>query len=829
MAPATRAANPETASPARERSVENAGVADPQIWSTATDPVPENPAIEARIAELLAAMSIEQKVGQIIQADLGSVTPEDVARYHLGSVLNGGNSAPGGQAYATGPEWLAEADRFHAASVRPQDGLPTIPLIWGSDAVHGHNNVIGATLFPHNIGLGATRNPDLMRRIGEITAVEMRVTGLDWTFAPTIAVPQDDRWGRTYEGFSEHPEIVASYAAPLIEGLQGEVGDSDWLTGSHIIATAKHFLGDGATEGGRDQGDSIVSETELRDIQAAGYIPAIEAGVQSVMVSFSSWQGRKMHGNRSLLTGVLRDRFDFGGFLVGDWNGHGQVAGCAATSCAQSVNAGLDMYMAPDSWRDLYTNTLAQVRSGEISMARLDEAVARILRVKLRAGIFDAGPPSSRELAGQFDLLGAPDHRAVAREAVRQSLVLLKNENDALPLRAGQHILVTGDGADNAMKQSGGWTLTWQGTGLTPDDFPGATTIWQGLDHAADRHGATTELSETGEFDHRPDVAIVVFGENPYAEFQGDIDDVAFRDTANSLELLRNLRGQGIATVAIFLSGRPLWVNRYLNASDAFVAAWLPGSEGGGVADVLFGDHDFSGRLSFSWPRDATQAVLNIGDENYDPLFAYGYGLSYAAPGRVGPLSEDSGLATESRSEPGLIYGRGETPAGYRFYLAGSDGAAVTIGGTGAASGDISARRIDHVSQEDSWRLSWTGAGTATAAIEAPAPLNWARESNGDIALEVTWRVIQAPSRSVSLMMACGDNCAGQWEIGGLLGVLPTAEWTTTSFPLSCFADRGADVERISTPFALRTAGALELDIARIALGSGNEARQACP
>ncbi len=306
----------------------------------------------------------------------------------LGPVLNGGNSDPGGRYNAPAKDWLAAADAFYAASMKPNGKLPRIPVIWGSDAVHGHNNVVGATLFPHNIGLGAARNPDLIRRIGAATAIEMRVTGLDCTFAPTLAVVRDDRWGRTYEGFGEAPEIATSYAAPLIEGLQGRIGDKDWLRGPHIIATAKHFLGDGGTHGGKDQGDAEMPEAQLRDLFSSPYLPALDAGVQSVMVSFSSWNGVKMHGNRSLLTGVMKERWNFDGFLVGDWNGHGQVAGCTATDCAAAAVAGLDMYMAPDSWKDLYRTTLAHARDGTLPMARLDDAVRRILRVKLRAGLF---------------------------------------------------------------------------------------------------------------------------------------------------------------------------------------------------------------------------------------------------------------------------------------------------------------------------------------------------------------------------------------------------------------------------------------------------------
>jgi beta-glucosidase len=445
-----------TASVASESERSCSSVANPAIWPEVKSPVATDPAIESRITDLLSRMSIEQKVGQIIQGVLASTTPQDMYTYHLGSVFNGGNSAPGGKQWAPAKEWLADADRFYDASMRPHGELPIIPMTWGSDAVHGHNNVTGATLFPHNIGLGAMRNPELMRKIGEVTAIEMRVSGLDWTFAPTLAVVRDDRWGRTYESYSENPEVVASYAGPLVEGLQGKVGTKEWLKGSHIVATAKHFVGDGGTNGGKDQGDNISSEEDLRDIQAAGYRPAIEGGVQSVMASYNNWHGEKMHGNKSLLTDVLRGRMNFGGFTVGDWNGHGQVAGCKTTSCAAAFNAGLDLFMAPDSWKELYINIVAQIKDGTISKARLDEAVGRILRVKLRAGLFESGRPSSRPLAGEFDKIGAPEHRAVARQAVRESLVLLKNEGEALPLKAGQKLLVAGDGANSYMKQSGG-------------------------------------------------------------------------------------------------------------------------------------------------------------------------------------------------------------------------------------------------------------------------------------------------------------------------------------------------------------------------------------
>jgi beta-glucosidase len=796
------------------------GVANPSVWPQIADPIKRDPAIERRIRAIMARMSLAQKVGQVIQADVSSVTPADVPRYHLGSILNGGNSAPGGRLYATAPQWLEGADEFYAASVKPKGKLPVIPIIWGSDAVHGHGKVIGATLFPHNIGLGAMRNPALMFQIGKITAEEMRVTGLDWTFAPTLAVVRDDRWGRTYEGFSEDPAIVAAYAGPLIEGLQGKVGSPNWLKGPHIIATAKHFVGDGGTTGGKDQGDNASSEAVLRDQQGAGYPAALKAGVQSVMASYSSWHDVKMHGNRSLLTGVLKERMSFGGFIVGDWNGHGQLPGCKPTDCPDSMIAGLDMYMAPDSWKGLYDATLAAAKSGKLPMARLNDAVARILRVKLRAGVFEAGKPSSRPLAGQTDLLGSPANRAVARQAVRESLVLLKNEGSTLPLKPGQKLLIAGDGADSFMKQSGGWTLTWQGTGLKREDFPGATTIGAALVQAAGAGNAT--ISSDGNFTDKPDVAVVVFGEDPYAEFQGDLPDLRFRDKANSLELLKRYRSAGIRTVAVFLSGRPIALEPYINASDAFVAAWLPGSEGGGVADVLFGKADFKGKLSYSWPKRANQFRLNVGDTDYDPLFAYGYGLTYAQPGKVDKLSEDSGLPDTDNQPIGTWFAKGTLARDAKLNLsAGGDPVEVTVGGANTANGWLRSVPIDRNAQEDSRRYTWSGGGFASMSVALPKPVDLARETNGALALEIDVRVDAISATDVAVaLQAAGSKDGVSVQIASDLSAVSGKGWQTLSIPLSCFAKRGADMTKVEVPVSIRSSGALDLSISRVALGT---------
>ena len=624
----------------------------PAEWPATASPLPADAALERRVAGLLATLTLEEKVAQVIQPDIASVTPEDMRRYHFGAVLNGGSSAPDKDEFAPPAKWLALADAFYAASVDRSTGGAGIPMIWGTDAVHGHNNVVGATLFPQNIGLGAMRDPELMEQIGSATAAEVRATGMDWTFGPTLTVPQDPRWGRTYEGYSEDPQVVASYAAAVVRGLQGRPGSSDFLRPPHVIATAKHFLGDGGTANGKDQGDTRVDEKTLREIHGAGYGPAIGAGVMSVMASYNSWNGEKMHGNRGLLTGVLKDRMGFAGFLVGDWNGHGQVKGCRPTDCPASINAGLDMYMAPDSWRGLYDNLLAQVKSGAVPMSRLDDAVSRIVRVKVRMGLFDAGTPSTRPGAGTFETLGSPAHREIARRAVRESLVLLKNNGGLLPLASKQRVLVTGEGAHNYARQSGGWTITWQGTGVDNSRFPGATSIWEGIRDHVQKAGGSAELSADGSYQAKPDVAIVVFGETPYAEGAGDRQNLLLRqaDAGIHTEILRKLAAEKIPVVAVFLSGRPLWVNPELNASQAFVAAWLPGSEGGGVADVLFRApdgrvaYDFRGTLSFSWPKLATQYALHRDQSGYDPLFPFGFGLTYRDRRELPALSEDSGI-----------------------------------------------------------------------------------------------------------------------------------------------------------------------------------------
>jgi beta-glucosidase len=788
-------------------------VAHPEAWPAAASPAAlTDPATEQAITELMARMSLEEKVGQTVQADIGSIRPEDLRKYPLGSILAGGNSGPGGDDRAPAAAWVKLAAAFRAVSVEARPGHVPIPVIFGIDAVHGHNNIIGATIFPHNVGLGAARDPDLVRRIGEATAEEVAATGADWTFGPSVATPRDVRWGRSYEGYGEEPEIVRAYAGAITLGLQGPLTAGRPLDPGHVVGSAKHFLGDGGTTGGKDQGDAVISESDLVRIHAQGYPPAIDAGVLTVMTSFSSWNGMKHTGNQSLVTGVLKERMGFRGFVVDDWNAHGQIPGCTTTDCPQAINAGLDMYMAPDSWRELFENLVREVKSGQVSMARLDDAVRRILRVKMKAGLF-AGP---RPLAGQLDRLGTPAHRELAREAVRKSLVLLKNDG-VLPLRANAHVLVAGDAADDIGRQAGGWTISWQGTGNTNADFPGGRSIWDGVAAAVKAAGGTAELAPDGRFKRRPDVAIVVYGETPYAEFQGDLVSLEYQPgEKRDLALLRRLKDQGVPVVSVFLSGRPLWTNPEINASDAFVAAWLPGSQGEGVADVLFRRpdgapaYDFVGKLPVSWPRLAAATPKHRGEPAYAPQFPFGYGLSYARPAAVARLDENPG-PTPPIVNLERFFVAGRTPAPWSF----------------AATGAVRLAAADDGAQENVREAVWTGPGRV--AIGGPAA-DLSRQMNGDMALYLRYRVLRPASGAVRLAIACGAGCAGGLEAGSLFGGSDTG-WRTAKVKLSCFRDAGADMARVTEPVVIEAEGPLMLRIeeARLAANTGDAACPSAP
>lgn len=806
-------------------------------WPYITSAVVSDPALEARVEKLLAAMSVEEKIGQMIQPEIRHTTPQDVKDFHLGSVLNGGGSVPNAKRYCKAADWVAMADGYYHASMDTSDDKQAIPIMWGTDAVHGVGNFVGATLFPHNIALGAANNPELIRQIGEITAREIATSGLDWDFSPTIAVVRDDRWGRTYESYSEDPQRVREYAGTMVEGLQGAAASEEFLDQFHVIATAKHFLGDGGTVNGIDRGDNRDDEVTLRDIQAAGYMSALAAGVQTVMASFNSWHGERMHGHQYLLTEVLKTQMGFDGLVVGDWNGHGFISGASVLDCPQAINAGLDIFMVADpDWKTLYHNTLAQVKSGVISMARTNDAVRRILRVKLRAGLFEKGAPSTRPLAGRDDLVGAPEHRVVARQAVRESLVLLKNKGGLLPLSPHSKVLVTGDGADNISKQTGGWSVTWQGTGNTMDDFPGATTIWMGIEQAVSAASGQAMLSADGSFSEKPDVAVVVFGEDPYAEMQGDVQNLLYKPANNSdWELLKKLKAQGIPVVALFITGRPLWVNKELNASDAFAVIWQPGTEGAGIADVIFktgadtganrAQHDFTGRLTFSWPKRPAQGPLNIGDEDYDPLFAYGYGLSYGDVSQIGDDLSEEGMAIQKTSDVLEIFNR-RPMAPWQIEIEGGRNDRVPANGNVTSVSTVTVSAVDRDVQEDARRVVWNGTGLGLVALATSNRQVLIDYLDQGGALIVDLKIDQAPSEDVILRLGCGPSCNSDLVITEEICALAHRGWQTLAIDLARFPDVGSNFglvlapqdffRLVLEPFGLVTLGTLDLTFSQV-------------
>ena len=602
-----------------------------------------DPNTKQKVEALLAQMTLDQKIGQMTQPERMSCTPEDVKNYHLGSVLSGGGSCPGENRPS---DWVDMNDAYWAASMQADDVHMAIPLIYGVDAIHGNNNTIGATVFPHNIGLGATNDPNLLERIAQVTAREILATGVEWTFAPTLAVARDYRWGRTYESYSEDPALVASYAGPFVRGLQGDLGDQS------VVACVKHWVGDGGTTHGIDQGDTAVSLEQLREVHISPYYPAIEQGTLTVMVSFNSWNGDKCHGHKFLMTDVLKQEMGFDGYIISDWDGIDYLTEDYYEAVGLGVNAGIDMFMVSEDWRNFIDHVRNHVNSGTVSMARIDDAVRRILMVKFAYGLFDKPRPAER-VWSDHPSFGSIEHREVAREAVRKSLVMLKNEGGTLPLNKSARILVAGKNAHNRGHQCGGFTVAWQGA-TDNETIAGGTSVWEGIQTqapnavlSADGSGAEAQADEH-------DVAIVVVGERPYAEGMGDIrgDNNSIVQAGSQIKglmkllepygytmelaklhpedlwTIKHISDQGIPVVVVLISGRPLVINQELAKATSFVAAWLPGSEGQGIADVLFGDYDFQGKLSFTWPKNDEQGGYAGYDSN-EPLFPFGYGLAY--------------------------------------------------------------------------------------------------------------------------------------------------------------------------------------------------------
>ena len=582
---------------------------------------------------ILNNMTLEQKVGHVIMPEINSVTPEEVKKYQFGTILNGGGGFPNQNKNSSVQDWKNLSKKYYEASP-VIDGVK-VPILWGTDAVHGHNNVIGATIFPHNIGLGATRNELLVRKIGNAVAKEVASTGIIWTFAPTVAVPKNDLWGRTYEGFSENTDLVSSLGKSFIIGLQGE--SESFLDEDHILATVKHFVGDGGTNNGIDQGNTIIDEFLLKEVHAKPYYDAINECALSIMASFNSWNGKKMHGNKYLLTEVLKSQMGFNGFIVGDWNGHGQIPGCEDNNCPDALISGVDIYMVPTEWESLYFNTLEQVRNGVIPIERLNDAVQRILIVKEHLGLFNQRVPHNYNK----NFLGSKDHIALAREAVRESIVLLKNHNNNLPMNPNKKYLIVGEMSHQIENQMGGWTITWQGkswegVNLSNEDFPNTQSIFDSLSNFIIQNGGSIEYSKDGSYKNKPDTVIFVYGETPYAEGEGDIVNLNFsKNNRNLLRKMRMFQKNNISVVSLFISGRPLIVDNEIKYSDSFVSIWLPGTAVEGINDVIFSNkdgsinYDFKGKLSFSWPSKTSNNPLNENDEDYLPLYKYGYGLTY--------------------------------------------------------------------------------------------------------------------------------------------------------------------------------------------------------
>ncbi|MFZ6874320.1 glycoside hydrolase family 3 N-terminal domain-containing protein [Undibacterium sp. Di27W] len=797
----------------------------PQVQSVIT----KDPAIEAKVAAIVAGMTLEQKIGQMTQPEIKSITPDDVRRYYLGSVLNGGGSWPDrNNKHGTAADWVALADKYHEASMAT-DMAVKVPVIWGIDAIHGNSNVYGATLFPHNIGLGAAHNPQLAGQIGRAMGRAVRATGIAWVFGPTLAVVRDDRWGRTYESFSEDGALVRQYAGEYVKGLQGSFMDD-----GNVVATAKHFMGDGGTDQGKDRGVNLSSNAQMINTHAQGYMTALAAGAQTVMASYNSWNDKasganygKMHGSKALLTDVLKTKMGFDGFIVTDWDAIGEVPGCRNDSCPQAINAGIDMVMVPDAWKAFISNTIAQVKSGEIPMSRIDDAVTRIIRVKLRAGLFGK-KPSENIYAGKQDAL---QDRELARQAVRESLVLLKNDGATLPLARNKKILVVGKTADDISNQTGGWSLTWQGTDNKNTDFPNADSILTGIKAALGEANVEFSVDARGVDLSRFDAVIAVIGETPYAEMYGDIGPAGtLRHTGRypeDLAVLQAVAGKGKPIVTLFVSGRPLYVNDLMNLSDSFVAAWLPGSEGKGVADVLFRTadgklaHDFKGTLSFSWPKSVCQTSLNFDEANYSPLFKLGYGLNYSSKSKLGKLDSKypSGGCGVTNAYP--IFNQADRATYPLYVISGNEQQAVGADLNRVLNmPGISVQTSQVNSQQDAKLISWSGA--ASVAARANRGLAIPAFASKDGALTFDTIVATAPEATVSLAMHCGNHCAATLDVTEIFKrLVGKKEKQTIKIPLSCFVAKGVKLNNVDVPFSISTTSAFSAAITNIQILGG--------
>lgn len=842
-------------------------------WPSIDSAIKKDPQIEAEIESILSQMTLEEKVGQMIQPEIRDITVEEMKQYKIGSILNGGGAWPNDNKHATALDWAKKSDEFWYATQEMFEQRPfTIPFMWATDAVHGHNNAFGATVFPHNIGLGCARDPELIQRIGRVTALEIVATGLDWTFAPTVATPRDLRWGRVYEGYSEDPEITYQYARKMVSGLQGNATD---LKGEeHVISNVKHWVGDGGTTTGVDRGVNSYSEELLRNIHAMGYFSGLEAGAQVVMSSFNCWvndanydhaqqtgdaYNHKVHGSKYLLTDILKDKMGFDGLVVTDWHGHSEINKCTDGDANYAINAGNDILMVPvrTHWQAVYRNAVEGVRNSTIPMARIDDAVSRILRVKLRANLWNKPAPSKRKFGGQQSMLGAPEHRKVARESVRKSMVLLKNKREILPLARDQKIILTGSAANDLQKQSGGWNLTWQGDENCLDDFPGATTLKMALEQELGAENVVYDPELSGEL-LSGSIAIVAFGEDPYAEMMGDIKAWQTLEYASlkrsylkDVEHIRKLHRSGVKVISIFFSGRPLYVNEEIAKSDAFVAAFLPGSEGKGMTDVLIADsngqpkYDFVGKLSYSWPNKKRSATVNripLHIPNYQlpeheqsplgehvPLFEYGYGLNYAEAKQQRDLDNieldfDDEMSGAAASHPEYFYGVQANIGDYQLKLADKDhwmGVDVSRNNIMQLE-QVTAKPYNYQQQQDAVEITLqpggayiyiqTGSGVAEDFSSYRA--------DGFLSFEV--KLLEQPSAPVylALQKALQSEDQSQFtkvDVTSLLGE-QLGEFVEVRVPCSEFSSDGVNFRYLDTPFVLHTQGSAKFVLANIGL-----------
>lgn len=843
-------------------------------WDTMVSAREPDPVLENKIETILAQMTLEEKLGQMLQAEVQQLSPQDIKTYKIGSALNGAGVWPGKDRYSSPQTWARQIHDYWKASSESFEGRPfSIPFAWATDAVHGHNNLFKATVFPHNIGLGATRDSELISRIGRVTAVELAASGMDWTFAPTVAVPLDARWGRFYEGYSQDPEVIRAFASSMVRGLE----ESEYGVPSEtsVLSSIKHWIGDGGTRWGVDRGTNYCSEDELREIHAVGYTSAIAAGAQVVMVSFSAWGNSsnydftpdvgspynfKMHGSRYLITDVLKNQMGFDGVVLTDWDGHCEVSKCTLKDARYCINAGADILMveARGDWLAILEQTKEDIEAGHILQERIDDATRRILRVKLRSSLPGKAAPLDRSIVKQADqIVGCAEHRTVAREAVRKSLVLLKNENHLLPLSRTARVLLAGSASNSLSKQLGGWSLSWQSNVLSPEEFPTAKTLSMALHENMAPGAITVHDSATSLDPARYDAAIVAIGEDAYAEMMGDIRPwrslhyASLKPTyAEDVELLRSIHSAGIPIICVYFGGRPLYLNEELNLSSSFVVAWLPGIAGEGIMDVLLrsvegtAQHDFTGSLPCHWPatpygfrllHPLEKEVHGLHPEyagDQEALFPLGYGLQYAKPSAPTPTFSLSSMlpqplpATATRdlillgSHPDLRFS--PRIAGNGFWVGADVSRSIP---TDALLGRV--EPIDHVDYNDGFHIFFNGR-IASLYFEFPdwhvEDMRGYLQARADLLFSI--RMHEQTTGPVRLSAHNTYPSVGVFDATELFVQLPVGKWTQVRVPLAQIEAAGSDFSKINVPFMLHTDAAMRFDIADLRWAIPTEGRE---